>query len=82
MIYVEGGEIKNREKIHLLQMNQSLKLNTLVDLGIDVLICNGITDFYSKRLSDSNVEVIPWISGEVEKVLTQYLKGKLIPNDF
>lgn len=77
MVCVEDGEIKIREKIHLLQMNPSLKLNTLVDLGIDVLICNGITDFYSRRLSESNVQVIPWISGKVDEVLAWYLEGKL-----
>jgi len=81
LVSIEEGEIKKRETIRLLQTNQSVKLSTLVDLGMDVLICNGITKFYSRRLSESNIRIIPWISGEVEEVLGWYLEGKLISKD-
>ena len=77
LVSTEENAIKKREMICLLTMNPSVRLNTLIDLGIDVLICNGITEFYSQRLSDSNVQVIPWISGEAEEVLARYLEGKL-----
>jgi len=77
LVSIEKGVIKKREKVHLVQTNPSMKLDMLIELGVDVLICNGITRFCSNKLSDSNIEVIPWISGEVEEVLTQYREGRL-----
>lgn len=76
---VDRDKIENHEIARLVQASPSAKLNMLLELGIDVLICNGITDFYSRKLSESKIQVIPWISGEVEDVLYHYLKGKLIP---
>jgi len=70
-------KVESVETIILAQKNATAKLNMLLDLGIDVLICNGITDFYYNKLSKNNVQVIPWINGEVEDVMDRYLKGRL-----
>ncbi|MBN1467051.1 NifB/NifX family molybdenum-iron cluster-binding protein [candidate division KSB1 bacterium] len=78
LVSVEAGEIKKRDKIHLLQTDPFANLKTMIDLGVDVLICNGITDFYSQRLRENHIEVIPWISGEVEQVLALYVEKKLL----
>ena len=43
----------------------------------DVLICDGITEMYKNQLADRNIKVIPWIKGEIEEVLKQYLNGEL-----
>ncbi len=74
---VENNKIESHETVHLIRANPSLKLNMLLELGIDVLICNGITDFYSQKLKGYKIQVIPWISGEVQEVMSQYLNGNL-----
>jgi predicted Fe-Mo cluster-binding NifX family protein len=75
---VDKKKIESQEIVRLVQASPSAKLNMLLDLGIDVLICNGITDFYSRKLSESNIKVIPWISGEVDEIIKQYINGKLV----
>jgi predicted Fe-Mo cluster-binding NifX family protein len=65
------------ETIMLAQKNTTAKLNMLLELEIDVLICNGITEFYYNQLSKNNIQVIPWINGEVEEVIDRYLKGRI-----
>ena len=80
MLYsVDNEKVKSCETIRLVRANPSEKLNVLLELGIDVLICNGITNFYSYKLKESKIQVIPWISGESEDVLQHYLKGELLP---
>jgi predicted Fe-Mo cluster-binding NifX family protein len=80
LVSIEKGVIKKRETIRFVQANPTAKINMLVQLGVDVLICDGITEFYSNKLQNSPIQVIPWISGEVEEVLAQYLEGKLPKN--
>lgn len=82
IITVENGVIKRSETIHLVPSNPSTRINMFLILGIDVLICNGITKFYLHKLNDSNIKIIPWISGEIEETLTRYLEGKLITKNF
>ncbi|KAA3609230.1 MAG: hypothetical protein DWQ05_23130 [Calditrichaeota bacterium] len=77
LISIEDGVIKTRDAFRLTHLNPAVKLAMLVELGIDVLICNGITEFYTRRLSDCNVQVIPWIYGEVDNVLACYLNGMI-----
>jgi predicted Fe-Mo cluster-binding NifX family protein len=76
---VDQQDVKSYRTIHLVKSNPTAKLNLLLELDIDVLICNGITNYYSQKLTDNNIQVIPWISGEAGDVLHQYLNGELIP---
>ena len=41
-----------------------------------MLICDGITEFCSNQLANTPIQVIPWVSGEVEEVLANYLAGE------
>ncbi|MEJ2657379.1 MAG: NifB/NifX family molybdenum-iron cluster-binding protein [Desulfobacterales bacterium] len=75
------SKIQCCETVRLVQASPSEKLNMLLEMGIDVLICNGITAFYSRKLSEKNIQVIPWVSGEVKKVVNQYLNHKLAPRN-
>jgi predicted Fe-Mo cluster-binding NifX family protein len=79
LYFAERNQIKSYKTVHIVRGSPIIKLNMLLALEMDVLICNGITDFYARKLSDSNIQVIPWISGEVQEVIGQYLNGSLRP---
>ncbi len=49
------------------------KLN---ELGVDVLICGGITDFFARLIEGHHIEIIPFVVGSVEEVLDAYVSGK------
>lgn len=78
LVTVENGNVHESKTIHLVPTNSLERINTLSELGVDVLICNGITKFYSNKLKDSNIKVIPWICGDVKEILALYLKNELI----
>ncbi len=77
LVSIENGEVTNREAFHWAQANPLEKINSLVHLGVEVIICDGLTEFYSNKLKDSPIEVVPWIHGQVEEVLARYLRGEL-----
>lgn len=74
---MDGEQLLHRNAIKLLEGDPAVKLQTLLSLKIDVLICNGITEFFYRSLSKNNVRIIPWMSGEVEAVIDRYRAGAL-----
>lgn len=79
-ISIENGVVKKRQTFHWALAKPLEKINSLIHLGVNVLICDGITEFYSSQLKNTPIQVIPWVSGEVDDVLAQYLEGKLSAN--
>lgn len=74
---VEKRKIRKTEILCIRQMDPLSRLNRLLDLRVDVLICNGITEFYLHKLGFSEMIIIPWISGKIQDVLKRYLSGNL-----
>lgn len=77
LVTIADGAVKKREQVRLVQANPLEKINTLLQLGIDVLICGGVPEIYANKLGDSGVQVISWVRGEAEEVLSAFLAGKL-----
>ena len=51
------------------------KVNRLVKMGVTALICGGITNACDKMLRGSDINIFPWIQGEAEDILRQFLRG-------
>jgi predicted Fe-Mo cluster-binding NifX family protein len=77
LVTIADCAVEKREQVRLVQTNPLEKINTLLQLGIDVLICGGVPEIYANKLRNSGVQVIPWVRGEAEEVLSQFLAGKL-----
>jgi predicted Fe-Mo cluster-binding NifX family protein len=77
---VENGFIKDREKVYLYQTNPLGKINKIKKLMPNILICGGLTETYKNMLLENNIKIVPWICGDTEDVLSQYLAGKLKTN--
>jgi predicted Fe-Mo cluster-binding NifX family protein len=81
IVKVDNMIIKNKEIFLLDSADILKKLNTLVNLKPDVLICGGLTNLCEKKLKNYKIRVIPWVRGETENILKLYLNGVLIGND-
>jgi predicted Fe-Mo cluster-binding NifX family protein len=53
------------------------RVRLLRDREVDCVICGAIQDVYEDILRISGFEVISWVSGFVEDLLTLYLRGHL-----
>ncbi len=77
IVTLDRGAIENQKKIRLVHNVPWMLENILSQLEIDVLICGGITEYYAKRFAHSQIQVIPWTTGELDEVLNLYLQGRL-----
>lgn len=77
LVSIDNGAIRKRQSYYWARSNALERIDLLRQFGVDVLICDGITEFYANQFENSSIKVIPWISGEVDQVLTQYLAGTL-----
>ena len=53
------------------------KMSLLRDIGIDTLICNGVSRRVNDALLDIGLKVIPCRSGPVEEIITAYSSDQL-----
>jgi predicted Fe-Mo cluster-binding NifX family protein len=77
IVTLDKGTIKNQKKIRLVHNEPRMMTNILNQLEVDVLICGGITEYYAKRFAHSQIQVIPWVTGELDDVIKSYLTGRL-----
>ncbi|MFQ5707042.1 MAG: NifB/NifX family molybdenum-iron cluster-binding protein [bacterium] len=73
----EKGKVNRVERVSFVQANPLERINMLAQLGTDVVICGGLTETCANKLSDCHIQVIPWVRGEAEEVVQQFLHGKL-----
>ena len=77
LISIENGFIKNRETIKLITHSSLEKINMLIRLHPDVIICDGVSRISYEKLISNNIKIFPWIHGEVDTIIQKFLSGKL-----
>ena len=77
LITIESGSIKGRETIKLIAHSSLEKINMLIELHPDVIICDGVSKLSYDKLINHDIAVFPWIHGEVDTIIKKYLEGKL-----
>lgn len=55
------------------------RVRLLRDQGVNTVICGGMQEVYEDLLQVSGFQVISWVSGYVEDLLKEFLRGKLLP---
>lgn len=73
----EHGKIQKQESIKIITNNRLERINRIIRLKPDTIICNGLTERCYVELTKSKIQVIPWIQGEIEVVLQNYFSGYL-----
>lgn len=51
------------------------RINRLLELGVDTVICGGIDQWSVESLRSAGVTIYGWVTGEVEEALTALLQG-------
>ena len=77
LITIEDGYIKDRETIKLIAHSSLEKINLLIELHPDVIICDGVSELSYDKLINHDIEIFPWVHGEVDMIIQKYLQGKL-----
>jgi predicted Fe-Mo cluster-binding NifX family protein len=77
LVDVEKGRDARRNKRALIQMDSVARARSIMQFGVDVLICGAISWSLENALSSMGVKVIACICGPVEGVIKAFLNEKL-----
>ena len=77
----DQGEV-GRSEFQLGQQAIQQRTSQLTKLNVDVLICGGISQSLASMLMASNIEVIPFVTGQVDEVLNAYFSNQLAEPQF
>lgn len=74
---VDGRQVVDRETYSLINLNPIRRSSLLSDLGVNVIICGGISIFSQRLINANAIKIIPMVQGEIEEVLDLFIKGNL-----
>lgn len=74
---MDGTELCERREFNLQSKLALDRARLLRDQGVEVLICGGVSDRFEDIVKANGVEVVSWVSGRVDDLLEQYVRGTL-----
>jgi predicted Fe-Mo cluster-binding NifX family protein len=75
LVKIESQEIISTEKIRIIANNYLEKINYILSIKPDIIICNGITELCQDKFAEHSIRVIPWIHGQFLEVIVNFLNG-------
>jgi predicted Fe-Mo cluster-binding NifX family protein len=80
LVNIKDGTIIRRQETRWVHLNPLERIHLLLQERVKVVICGGLTETCGSLLREAGIEVIPWVRGEIEEVLLQYIHGTLSAN--
>lgn len=77
LITIEDKNIVETETVKVIVHNILERINFIVRLKPDVIICDGISDLFLEKLSETGIKIIPWVHGTIDEILENFLAEKL-----
>lgn len=77
VVEVQDNEIVGSQIISAKSWGNADRVNKLLELGVDVLICGGLDMVSDQQLKHHNIKAYSWITGEAADALDCLLQGKL-----
>lgn len=78
IVKVDEGKVLEREQYSLINLNTIRRGALLREVGVNVVICGGISNFSVRLLLENGMQVIPMVAGEIEEVLNRFVNGQLV----
>lgn len=82
VIEMEGPREIRREELGFEVSSPAARVDRLVDLKIDLLLCGGISATLFALLQARGLRVVPWVAGQIEEVLVAYVAGRIPGESF
>ena len=75
---IKGRKITNEKEISCEGWNDMERVNRLKELGVEILVCGGIPNYLSETLLNNDINVFPWVTGDVQDVLKKFLRKEVL----
>jgi len=79
VVRMEGGEILSQHNHSILAQSEDTLLDELVELGVDTLVCGGVTTEFIEDAGICGIKVINNVASELEDILQALKEGRLAP---
>jgi predicted Fe-Mo cluster-binding NifX family protein len=79
---IENGKVINRDYQTFNPEMPSHLVDVLTELNVSILICGAVSEIPASIISSDNIQLIPFISGNTDKVLEAYVQGFSIVPEF
>jgi predicted Fe-Mo cluster-binding NifX family protein len=77
VVAVDDGKPTEREELAASGWAPHERINRLLELGVDTVVCGGIDCWSAESLQSAGVTVYGWVSGEIDDALAALLRGDL-----
>lgn len=77
IFHVVKGEVLNQTDFTLQSQHPFDRFRLLRDQGVETLICGGLEEKFEDLVSAHGIQVISWVSGSVQDLLEQFIRGTL-----
>ena len=71
---IQHGVVNERYRVSVDCTSPFSRAANLSEMGINTLICGGVSDFFAKLIEARNIKIIPFVAGRVDEVIDAYLK--------
>ena len=82
VVEIEDGQEESRRVVSMEEEWPPFRVSRLANLGVEALICGGISRPLADLFHASEIAVISQIKGEPDQILDAYLKGNLASRRF
>ncbi|MBS3763605.1 MAG: hypothetical protein KGZ25_09930 [Planctomycetes bacterium] len=82
LVEIENNSEVGRMAENIQSPRPEQRVELLVQFDVETLICGAISRPLAHRAQVSGIQVIGWITGQLEKVLAAYLTGQLPADRF
>jgi len=77
VIDAEDGKVVSRRD-HEIETDDPLqKAARLTEFGVEALVCGAVSRPLAQLIEDRGIELIPFVAGDVEEIITAFLAGLL-----
>jgi predicted Fe-Mo cluster-binding NifX family protein len=77
VVETEAGREINRSEVRLHDESVEKRARRVRDLAVQVLLCGAVSRPLARAVARLGIQVVPFVTGEVDTVLAAYLCGRL-----
>ena len=82
LVDIENGKEANRSEVALESQLLPQRASQLKNLEVDILVCGAISRVLANMVTTSGIQVLPYVTGNINDVLQAYLTGQLVKPEF
>ncbi|MBN2455522.1 MAG: NifB/NifX family molybdenum-iron cluster-binding protein [Sedimentisphaerales bacterium] len=82
LVEIENGKETNRSEVALESQLLPQRADKLKSLGASVLVCGAISQALANMVTASGIQVLPYVTGRIDDVLSAYITGQLVKPEF